>query len=289
MATTRLDRSFPAILRRRPRSPQEQQTAITALFEYADLADEFAQFDNDDSQAGIRLLAKLGASLTRKLIPAFRNPRARDNSTGTLEFYEDLKRAGVVCGLLGPPVSPDQFYAAQFVLAVERLRQQRNCPRSQIFAWLAPKAASPATSLERRAQLPKRYRSLKKSSSLKAAFDGIPKAIRDNPMDYLRPNKLRSPFNFMGEGSGGPGLLGGARQALVASGARPNSQKRTASDEGTLGPLAKAAPIVSKSPRVAKNGVQCLNHRSEQLPVIGRHACGASRRASTFSKYTGFH
>ena len=41
------------------------------------------------------------------------------------EFYEDLRKAGAVWGLLGPSVSPDEFYGAQFVQVIERLRQEK--------------------------------------------------------------------------------------------------------------------------------------------------------------------
>jgi hypothetical protein len=208
MATTRLEKNLPSILKRRTKSPAEKQAALNALFEYAGLADEHARFDSNDPQEVTQLLAKLGLNLTRKLIPAFRPSRAGGNSRMSAEFYEDLQKAGAVWGLLGPSVSPDEFYGAQFAQVIEQLRQEKGRKRMQVFRWLANEIEKvpEVKARQRMAMLPKCFRARTTSGSLKEAFDSIPKAVRDNPANYLGSTTLRSPFNFLGKGPG-PGLL----------------------------------------------------------------------------------
>ena len=78
----------------------------------------------------------------------------------------------------------------------------------QVFRWLANEIekAPEVKARQRMAMLPKCFRARTTSGSLKEAFDSIPKAVRDNPANYLGLTTLRSPFNFLGKGPG-PGLL----------------------------------------------------------------------------------
>jgi hypothetical protein len=98
MATSRLDRSFPPILRKRAQSEEERKAAIHALIEYLGLTEQLEKIPfgrTGEGQGGQRYFAVLARGLMRKLIPAFRPARHRSRSEGwSSNCYDDWTAAG---------------------------------------------------------------------------------------------------------------------------------------------------------------------------------------------------
>src|SRR5262249_43387938 len=120
------------------------------------------------------------AALARALmerIPAFRPLASRPVSRIDYQlFVSDWTTiAGHPPGLLADPTS---FYEALFVQTVNQLCEKKQSSRIEAFRWIANETAKtrrPAEAQRRRDLLPRPFRKLKTSNSLKYRFDSIPK------------------------------------------------------------------------------------------------------------------
>lgn len=98
---------------------------------------------------------------------------------------EDWSEAGG--SLLGFPDDMTAFYQAQLVELIARLEAEKGKSREWVFRWLANEIekVGPHKAAERRAMLPRPYRTRKTAKSIRVALGSIPREVRDNPAAHL--------------------------------------------------------------------------------------------------------
>jgi hypothetical protein len=220
MSTTRAERNnLTPTLRKRALTKEEIFDAFTELLDHLGILKRFEALHAGDDRDKAEAYRELALTLMEAFVPVFRSLRPRNRKPSEQKFSDDWRNAGGTIGLLGIPVSPTEFYQAQFVEAITKLQKERKSgTRMVVFRWLANKAeiTSPEKAKQRLGLLPERFRSRKKVGSLKEAWDSIPLKVRESPTEYLpRTSELTSGlFGFL---SGSPvppsfgriGLLGG--------------------------------------------------------------------------------
>jgi hypothetical protein len=95
------------------------------------------------------------------------------------------------------PTFFEDFYAAQFVVAIEgpRNSQTRRRTRNEVFKSLAGKTSQ---AQDKREVLPAPYRNRTTERSLKEAYEQISNKIQQHPEQYLPPPRLPTPITADG-------------------------------------------------------------------------------------------
>jgi hypothetical protein len=187
---------LPKILQR-PMSPaairngggEKRRAALIAHYKLEKYAD--AAFGaNSDAQAKERaepqFFEALAFCLLRDYIPAFSRERPGRRPVRVEQPSRDWIAAGGSHDSYHPGnMAP--FYQAQFVTAIEGLKQERSRSREWVFRWLAnaEEVASPKVAAKRRDLLPARYRGRTTAQALREAFATIPREVRKAPQRFL--------------------------------------------------------------------------------------------------------
>jgi hypothetical protein len=187
---------LPEILQR-PMSPaavrdggnKKRWAAVIAHFGLEKDANRtFAATDDAQAkeQARLRFFEGLALRLLVEYIPAFSRSRPGRRPTQVDQPWkvwgdaggsrEDYHRENMAA-----------FYQAQFVMAIEGLKQERGRSRAWVFRWLAneEELASPKVAAQRRDLLPPPYRNRTTAGALKEAFAKIPREVRKSPHRFL--------------------------------------------------------------------------------------------------------
>jgi hypothetical protein len=187
---------LPEILQR-PMSPaavrdggrDKRRAALIAhyrLEKYANAA--FAATDDGQAKerAELRFFEALAYRLLADYIPAFSRARPGRRPTRVEQPWKNWEAAGGSREEYHPGIMA-AFYQAQFVMAIEGLKQERRRSREWVFRWLANKeeVASPKVAAKRRDLLPARYRSRTTAGALREAFATIPREVRKSPQRFL--------------------------------------------------------------------------------------------------------
>jgi len=128
---------------------------------------------------------------------AFRLPPKLTGKTLNETGAEDWRAAGGTDDNM--PAFFDDFYAAQFVIAIEGLRSStaKTQPRTrnEVFQFLAGQTSQ---AQDKREVLPAPYRSRTTKKSLKEAYEQISNDIQQYPEQYLPPPRLPAPVTVDG-------------------------------------------------------------------------------------------
>jgi len=193
---------LPSILLKPPKqkpSEAESKAAFNALLEHYNLTNIFEAVTDagsleDRREQEIVFYSKLASSLLRDFVPAFGKHGGRPTRFKKADVMDWIEAggSGFTC-----PRDMTPFHQAQLVAVIQRLEAEKGQSREWVFRWLTEKKSGHE---ERRSLLPRLYRGRTTAKSLREAFNGIPKAVRDNPSSFLPTRREAKP-------SGPPTLL----------------------------------------------------------------------------------
>lgn len=179
---------LPPLLRIKP-APNEPPEVAAQRFEqllnFCDATNELKQslaHPEGSKEAlvwQLAMYARIARGLLRHYVKAYEPEKQRSISV------EDWLKAG------GAPMyiseASPHFYEAQLAQLIHRLDSEHKKGRDWVFRWLANEEAitTPNAAEHRLAMLPARYKRLRRSGSIRVAYNRIPKHVRANPEAHL--------------------------------------------------------------------------------------------------------